>query len=195
MPEDEFISKPMSPNYAPSQPFPTSTSSTDNFLSLFVTSAEVHPPSKEVPLSQEDDSSSTTDQMPAGSFQQETRELATACWDPQEEEDSPPPSETEEELFSCHKILTVVPAHGSLYQSRTKIKSIVDGISMEGMTWGDSELQDVGHGNPEYVVHFTHCEGFPQEDLQNKIEDHAEFVKYTFIVDPDEEDPYDDSYP
>ena len=27
--------------------------------------------------------------MPAGSFQQETRELATACWDPQAEEDHP----------------------------------------------------------------------------------------------------------
>ena len=89
MPEDEFISKPMSPNYAPSQPLPNSTSSTDSCLSLFVTSAEVHSPSKEVSLSQEDDSSSTTDQMPAGSFQQETRELATACWDPQAEEDHP----------------------------------------------------------------------------------------------------------
>ena len=37
---------------------------------------EVHPPPKEVPLSREDDSSSTTDQMPAGSIQQETRELS-----------------------------------------------------------------------------------------------------------------------
>ena len=31
-------------------------------------------------LNQKNDSSLTTDQMPAGSFQQETRELATACW-------------------------------------------------------------------------------------------------------------------
>ena len=43
---------------------------------------------------QEEDFSSTTDQMPAGSFQQETRELATACWDPQEEEKDPLSSET-----------------------------------------------------------------------------------------------------
>ena len=66
-----------------------------------VTTAEIHSPPKEVLLntfdeepqptivSQEDDSSSTTDQMPAGSFQQETRELATACWDPQGKEDHP----------------------------------------------------------------------------------------------------------
>ena len=31
--------------------------------------------------------------MPAGSFQQETRELATACWDPKEEEKHPLTSE------------------------------------------------------------------------------------------------------
>ena len=43
--------------------------------------------------SREDSSSSSTDQMPAGSFQQETRELATACWDPQVEEDQPLPLE------------------------------------------------------------------------------------------------------
>ena len=43
--------------------------------------------------SREDSSSSSKDHMPAGPFQQETRELATACWDPQVEEDQPLPLE------------------------------------------------------------------------------------------------------
>ena len=71
---------PSSPSHTPSisevdnafQDSATAPISTTECL-VTMTRVEVHSPPKEVPVSQEDDSSSTTDQMPAGSFQQETR--------------------------------------------------------------------------------------------------------------------------
>ena len=89
----------LNPEASPFTPLLSSDSTNDHCP--VITTAEIHSTPKEVLLStfdeepqptivsQKDDSSSTTDQMPAGSFQQETRELATACWDPQEREDHP----------------------------------------------------------------------------------------------------------
>ena len=45
--------------------------------------------------------------MPAGSFQQETRELATACWDPQEKEDHP--LQPKMEILVSHQIEKTPP--------------------------------------------------------------------------------------
>ena len=63
----------------------------------------------------------------------------------------------------------------------------MDSISIDGMEWGESELMEQSHGKSEYVAHFTHSEGFSVHALQEAIEDHDEFVEYTYVDDPDED--------
>ena len=183
------------PNQAPSQPLPRSGSLNNNCL---FTSAEVFSPPKEVPISKEDDSSSTTDQMPAGSFQQETRELATACWDPQGKEGHSSTSKVEDntvnaisdEPFNRHKILTVFPRISS-GQGPFKTKRIVEEIATEGMKLGEFKFEDYGHDNPEYIVCFTHSEDFSVEDFTEAIEAHEDFVECAIVIDPEEDDQYE----
>ena len=67
---------------------------------------------------------------------------------------------------------------------------LMNTISMDNMTKGESELQHVSHGRHELVLHFTHSENFSTDALQEAFEAHEEFVQYTFINDPDEQDSF-----
>ena len=61
---------------------------------------------------------------------------------------------------------------------------------MEGMTWGEHSFVYVSHGKTELAINLTHSDDFSIHALQEKIEDHDEFVEYTYAEDPLNDDPY-----
>ena len=71
-----------------------------------------------------------------------------------------------------------------------KLIDVMNAISMDNMTKGEHELQYVSHGIHEFVLHFTHNEDFAVSALQEAFEEKEQFVEYTFVDDPDEQDSF-----
>ena len=63
-----------------------------------------------------------------------------------------------------------------------KLIDLMNSISMDNMTEGESELQHVSHGRHELVLHFTHSENFSTDALQEAFEAHEDLVHYTLLM-------------